>query len=255
MTKLRSIIEIARETLYLLRRGPIFIPAIFFTILMGLFGTIASSWGVAEFRKILFDIGGFGFHLIGNLIAVIWSVKVLAIARLDGSLEVQLASPVSRTSWLIGRFLGIFISLIIMGILMLALWQGIMLLTGFSYLKQEEFFALLIQILGWGVMAAIALFFASFCGLITALFASVSLWLSGLLTELVAATVRHDIGPALKRFFDITNCVWNLQNFNRSPAFLLEHGLSSVAWTSLYGVLLIAFFICSASLVFTRSFE
>src|SRR5438876_929135 len=105
---LRSVIEIARETIYLLKRGPIFIPTIVFSIIVSAFATIASTWGVAEFRKILFDIAGFGFHLTGNLIAVIWSVKVLAVARIDGSLEVQLASPVSRSAWLLGRFLGIF---------------------------------------------------------------------------------------------------------------------------------------------------
>jgi Cu-processing system permease protein len=253
--KLRSILEIARETFYILRRGPVFIPAIFFGLMIAVFGTIASTWGVAEFRKILFDIGGFGFHLIGNMVAIIWSVKVLAVARLDGSLEVQLASPVSRPAWLVGRFLGIFVSLIMMGILMLACWQIVMILTGYGLLRQEEFFALFLQSLGWGILASIALFFASFCGLITALFASFSLWISGLLTELVAATVREELGATFAVFLRGMSYVWNLQNFNRTPSFIIDHGLQWVGWASLYGVMLMALFLCAGSLFFTKSFE
>lgn len=254
--KLRSIFEIAHETMFLLRRGPIFIPAIVFTLIICVFAAVASAWGVAEFRKILFDIGGFGFHFIGNLVAIIWSVKIIAIARLDGSLEVQLASPVSRTAWLIGRFIGIYLSLLIMGILMLIVWQGIMLITQFGLFTKEEFLAFCLQILGWGSTAALSLFFASFCGLITALFASFALWISGLLTELIAMTIRpDDVGNTLSSIFQTMSYVWNLQNFNRTPAYLFEHGLQTVAWGSAYGIVLILFFILCGTFTFSRSFE
>jgi hypothetical protein len=224
-------------------------------LVFGLFGSIASSWGVSEFRKILFDISGFGFHLIGSLVAIIWSVKLIAIARLDGSLEVQLASPVSRPSWLLGRFLGIFASLLIMGTLMLTVLQGLMLMNDFGFFRREELWALLQQIMGWGVIASIALFFASFCGLITALFSSFSLWISGLITELVALTIKNDVAESVKVVFQGLRYVWNLQNFNRTPDFILQHGMLSVAWTSLYAFCLIAFFLCAATLMFSRSFE
>ncbi len=255
MKNIRSVLEIAHETLFLLRRGPIFVPALIFSIMVALFGTIASTWGVSEFRKILFDIGAFAFHFIGCIIAIVWSVKILAIARIEGSLEVQLASPVSRSSWLLGRFLGIFTSLLILGVFMLGIWQGVMFLTNFGWLRQEEFFALALQILGWGVVASIALFFATFCGLITALFSSFALWISGLLVEVVFEAVREDVGPSLKTFFHITKCVWNLENFNRTPSFILDHGLNYVGWSFIYGVLLIAFFLVSGTFTFSQSFE
>jgi len=251
--KIRKLWEIARETFYLLMRGPVFLPALFFSIIVAAFAAIASSWGVAEFRKILFDIGSFGFHFIGNLVAIIWSIKILAVSRMEGSLEVQLASPVSRSSWLIGRFAGIVLTLLLTGFLMLAIWQATMLLTDFGLMTLSEFLSLTLQILGWCVVAAMALFFASFCGLITALFASFSLWIAGLLTELIADTMGHDGALSLQIFFKFLVKVWNLQSFNRGPSELMDHGLTIFGYTSLYGLVLMGFFISAASLSFTRA--
>lgn len=253
MKSIEAIIEISRETLYLLRRGPIFVPAILFSLLLITFGSLASSWGVSEFRKIFFDISGFGFHILGNTIAIIWSIKIVSIAKLDGSLEIQLASPVSRSSWYIGRSLGIFISLLIMGALMLLITQATMLLTGFEYFRLHEFTALFLQIIGWMVVASIALFFSTFCGLVTGLFSAFSLWISGLLTELLAFTLKEDL-QALKAFFDMASKVWNLQTFNRTPSFLLEQS-SYLLWGALYALFLIMFFTVAGIMTFSRSFD
>ena len=249
----RNIWEIAYETLYLLLRGPVFLPSLFFSVILAAFAALASSWSVAEFRKILFDIGVFGFHLTGNLIAIIWSVKILAVARMDGSLEVQLASPVSRSSWMLGRFLGIVIALFITGFFMLVIWQGIMFVTAFGVMKLNEFLALSLQIMGWCVIAAVALFFASFCGLVTALFAAFSLWLAGLLTELVSQTVHAENGQILAKTFQVLSRIWNLQSFNRGPSEFLEHGPLLFGMTSLYALVLMGFFISAASLTLSRA--
>lgn len=255
MKVVRSIFEIAHETIFLLRRGPIFFPAVLFILVFGVFAIIAGSWGVAEFRKVLFDMGGFGFHFIGSSVAIIWSIKLLAVSRLDGSLEVQLASPVSRSHWLLGRFLGIYISLLMMGFLMLTVWQSIMLFTDFGFFKKTEIISLTLQILGWGVIAAISLFFASFCGLITALFSSFALWISGLLTELVALTVKEEVGNTINTLFQGLSYIWNLQHFNRSTEYISQHGGYTLLGPSLYAFLLISFFLCFATLMFSRSFE
>lgn len=245
--------SITRATLLGLRRGPIFVPVLILICFLAVFASIASSWGIAEFRKVLFDIACFSFNITGNCIAIFWSVKVLVFGRLDGSTEIQLASPVPRPLWILGRALGVAFALIVMGLSLILIWQIMMLITGFGLMRSEELFCLLSQILGWLVISSLALFFASFCGLVTSLFASFACLLAGLMTELIASTLHDDgAGTLLGDFFKILSKLWNLQTFNRSPNFFLESGGTLFLWTTSYACLVTAFFLCSSALVFSR---
>lgn len=249
-----ALLAITRATLLGLRRGPVFIPVLILIGFLAIFASIASSWGIAEFRKILFDIGSFSFHITGNFIAIFWAVKVLVMSRLDGSIETQLASPVSRPLWILGRALGLGFALVVLGFSLTFLWQIMMFLTGFGLMRSEELFSFLSQILGWLVISSVGLFFASFCGLVTAIFAAFASLVAGLMTELIVSTLREEdnVWSFLAYFFKILSKLWNLQVFNRSPAFFLEGGGTIFLWTTSYAFLLISLFLCATALIFSR---
>ncbi|MBI2602589.1 MAG: hypothetical protein HYW48_06000 [Deltaproteobacteria bacterium] len=246
------LLSIVCGTFSSLRRGPVFLPVLFFGALISLFASLASSWGVAEFRKILFDVGSFGFHIAGNIVAMVWAAQTLAVARQDGTLEIQLASPVPRPLWITGRFLGLALAIIVLGCSMLAIWQASLLVTGFGWMTGAELAAFTLQGVGWLVVASMGLFFASFCGLVTTLFSSIAVFLAGLLTELVAETILSEGGAILAKIFQWFKTFWNLQHFNRTPTFLEAHGSEYFLSGLAYGGFLIAFFLTAASLIFSR---
>lgn len=249
---MKAFISVAHETFSSLIRGPVFLPVLFFGALMSLFASLASSWSVAEFRKILFDVGSFGFHLVGNVVAIVWAAQILAVARQDGALEIQLAAPIRRSVWITGRFFGLGLAIALLGSCMLIIWQLTMFVTGFAWMNSAEWSAFILQGVGWLVVGSMGLFFSSFCRLMTTVFASFALFVTGLLTELVAETIRLEGGAALSHGLQWFKLFWNLQHFNRSPSFLMAQG-SEFFLTGLgYGCFLIAFFLAAASLVFSR---
>lgn len=251
--KVRTLSSLAQETSSQLLRGPIFLPAVFLSLLLAVFAGLASSWTVSDFRKILFDIGIFSFQIMGSFIAMFWSLRILSLTRIDGSLEVQLASPISRSLWLIGRFLGVSYALFISGMIMLVIWQISMLLNDFGWLKASETMALTLNIVAWWVVAAMTLVFTVFCGMATALFAACSLWIVGLMSEALAQSMVHEDSVALSTFFSNLSKIWNLQNFSRSPSFFVEHGSYAFVLTVALGLSLVALFLSLACVLFSKT--
>src|SRR5690606_34381136 len=105
---------IAWETFVLLRRDKIFVPALVISLLISVLANLASDWSVEDFEKILFDIGFFGFQMTGSLVAIFWGAKIISDSRQEGSLEVQLAAPISRGSWIIGKYAGLCLCLVVL---------------------------------------------------------------------------------------------------------------------------------------------
>src|SRR5271169_3241497 len=107
MNSLRAIRVIALETFLLLRRDRIFAPALVLGLAACALALLASDWSIEDFSKILYDVGYFGFQITGGLVALVWGTKTVGDSRQEGSLEVQLAAPISRFTWLIGKYLGL----------------------------------------------------------------------------------------------------------------------------------------------------
>lgn len=211
---MRSMFMVARESFLLLRRDKIFLPAVVAGIIVTLFANIASEWGIEEFRKILFDIGSLGFHLTGSMVAIFWGTKTISEARSDGSLEIQLAAPVSRVSWLVGKFLGLVAGLIFLWLLILVFWQVLMLANDFGPLDkpQLQFFAF--QLIEWILVGAVAVFYSTFAGVTIALFATFSTWLAGLVSFPIAQNLpRYSEGISVEVVKFLAR-YWDLRLFN-----------------------------------------
>lgn len=211
---MRALFFIALENFRLLRRDRIFVPAIFVCVLVAALANLASDWSIEDFRKILVDIGYFGFFVMGNAIAMFWGVKTLADARASGSLEVQLAAPVARATWLIGRYAGLGAALLLLALPMLGFWQALMLLNAFGWMTPPELIAFAFIPLSWLVSAALAMLLATFCGQGVALFGTASLWIAGLSTRLVANSLPEDASQETRRVVLALARYWDLQQLN-----------------------------------------
>ena len=248
-----NLTTIALDSFLLLRRDKIFLPAAVGGLGIAILANLASDWSIEGFIKILFDIGTFGYHFIGSIVAIFWGTKLIADAKSEGAIEVQLASPIPRPIWIIGKYLGLVISLVFLGIILLAIWQGIMLINDFGMMTLNQLATFMYLSLAWMVLGAVSIFFSTFSGQATALFSSFSVWIVGLVISLINGTLPPDSPQFTKSVIGFFATFWNLQRFNFSDKIGVEGiELSSneLFWSAAYGIALIVVFIFSAGLIF-----
>jgi len=238
---IRTLSVISWETFVLLRRDKVFVPALVASLLISAFANLASDWSVEDFTKILFDIGFFGFHLTGSLVAIFWGAKIISDSKQEGSLEVQLAAPISRSTWIVGKYVGLSLCLMTLGLILYVIWQGLMLLNNFGWMTQNQTICYLYMVLSWLVQGALAIMLASFMGQAIAMFATLCLWLTGMSSSLVANTVSPDSSYLLKTFVGGIARFWDFQQFNLIDFIQNNNWLESreLAYRAAYGVLLI----------------
>jgi len=253
-TPARGLLNVTLQTFLLLRRDRVFVPAVVAGVMIAAMANLISDWSVEDFSKILYDVGAFGFHVTGNIVAIFWGTKIFGDARTEGSLEVQLAAPINRTTWLTGKFLGLSISLVFLWLILLVFWQGLMKLNYFGWLDARQGVFFIFQLLGWLVVAAIATFFSSFCSATVALFSSFCLWLAGIATALVAGSLSSNTPEVTRKFVEGLAQVWDLQQFNLVRYVVTEPPLPlhELGWRASYGVILILLLITTGSIIFSR---
>lgn len=244
----------ASTTFTLLRRDKIFTPFLISAIAISIFAQLASDWGVEEFNKILNDIGFFGFQMTGSFVALFWGIKMVSDSRTEGSIEVELAAPIERTTWLLGKYLGLTATLILLGALIVVSWQGMMLLNNFGWMQMTEWIAFAFTILAWAVLGALAILFGCLMRQTVALFVSLALWISGLCSTIVANTLHPDTPESTKRLVVGIARAWDLQQFNLVSSAVSGIPLpwNELGWRLAYGVLLIAFILSIATVLFRR---
>ncbi len=252
---MRKLWAVTRETLLLLRRDKIFLPAIIIGSIISAIAVLASDWGIEEFAKILFDIGAAGYHLTGVAVAMVWGTKAVTDSRAEGSLEVQLASPVSRPVWLVGKFLGLTLSLLLLGIILLATLQGLMLWKNFGWMGDKHFVVFGLLTINWLVVAALAIFFSSFAGANVALFCTLCLWLAGLVTSAVTRSISPHTPEYMRWIVEKTALVWDLQRFNMSyigDYDMVVPTMDQLWWRLAYGAALVIFGLSAGCAIFKR---
>lgn len=249
---MRALLLVALENFRLLRRDRIFVPVIFACSLITILANLVSGWSIEDFHKILIDLGFFGFHITGSAIAVFWAVKTLADARESGALEVQLAAPIGRSNWLIGRYLGLSAVLLLLAGFVLTFWQGFMLLNDFGWMQPRELVAFSFLPLTWLVLAALGFMLATFCSQGVAFFATGSLWIAGQTTSLVAAALPSQSDEITRRIVNSLARFWDLQQLNLVDfaTGMAVVGQEELLLRGAYGLGLIAIFLTIGALVF-----
>lgn len=251
---MRGLRTVTRDSFLLLRRDRIFLPAAIGGTIIAFFAILAGDWTIEDWHKVLFDIGTFGFNIVGSLVAIFWSTKSVADARAEGSIEMQIATPVSRSTWLLGKYLGLVLCLALLAAILLPILQAIMLINQYGYLTPGQLIVFAYLFLGWCVLGSMGIFFASFCGQGTSLFSSISAWLVGLAIPYVAAALSPETDRVTRIFVERVAWAWDLQRFNLTEA-IISHQPGLIAllrWNGYYGLTLIILLLTSAMLIFRR---
>ncbi len=250
-----NILTLAMHTFLLLRRDKIFLPAAISGILFTSLANLASNWTIEEFTKVLFDIGSFGFHFTGALVGIFWGAKLFQDAKSEGSVEVQLAGPITRSQWIIGNVLGLTIALSFLGLLLLVIWQAFMFFNQFGLMTLDQLIAFIFLWILWLVLASAAIFFATFSSYGVAIFATVCLWLIGLASSLIASALPEKLSIISRSIIIGVAWLWDLQRFIIideviNPAVNLDQGL--LLSHASYGGLLFLILITMSCFTFSK---
>ena len=254
---MRSIIVVARETFLLLRRDKMYLPAIVIGVAFIMLANLASDWSIEDFTKILFDIGAVGFHLVGAVVALFWGTKTITDSRQSGALEVQLSLPIGRPQWLIGKFTGLCLSLLSLGVVLTICWGFFMYFNRFGIMTSKQVMVFALLMLNWIVIAAVSVFFASFCSQTVALFNATALWVAGLASRSVAETISPQTPELTAKSVKFVAQFWNLQIFNLAD-FVNPSTIATfppareLAWRGLYGLSLVVLLLSVACVIFSR---
>ncbi|MEZ4743732.1 MAG: ABC transporter permease subunit [Bdellovibrionota bacterium] len=247
---------VTKDSFLLMRRDKVFIPAIFGGIILTILANIASDWTLEEYAKVLFDLGAFGFHIIGSIVAIFWGTKAISDARSEGSLEMQVSTPISRPVCLLGKYFGLILNLTLIAVILVAFWQAVMLTNSYlGKMTNDQLMVFLYVYLGWCVTAAVAIFFASFCSHATALFSSFSAWLVGLTSAQIAAALAPDTPKLTRTVVEASAWIWDFQRFNLNK-YLVSYATKlqgvELMWNAVYGLSLIALLMTAACLIFRK---
>ena len=246
---------ITSETFLLLRRDKVFLPALVCGAVIFIFANLASEWGIEEFTKILYDMGTLGFHITGAIVAIFWGTKLISDSRREGSLEVQLASPVNRITWILGRYFGLCLALFALGSVLLVAWQIMTYFNNFGIMELRYLIIFGFFMLSWFVLAALALLFASMASQAVAMFSALCVWIAGLMSASVAATLSPNTPASTRFFIEKVKMIWNLQAFNLSDYVDIGAKLPAtgdLVVRLMYGFLLIAVLLTIAVVSFNK---
>lgn len=252
---MKQILAVIIETFTLLRRDRVFIPAIVLAVFIFLFASLASRWGIEEYEKFLYDVGFAGYSFMGCIVALFWGTKLLSDSRSDGSIEIQVASPISRSLWIVGKYLGLALTLLFLGLVLLLLWQGFVLIRGFPLMEASQLITFLLFTLEWLVVAALAVSTASAGSQGTAIFSSLCLWIAGLTSLNIANAMPPNTPEASKLLLETIAKFWDFQRFNLSDVALVDGAFPTpqeLGWRLGYGMGLIMLFIALACLSFHK---
>ncbi len=149
--------QLSKESFLMLRRDRIFLPIVIAGFAIASFSNLASGWGIESFEKILFDLGLVGFRLTGSVVAILWGVRLVTDPLQDRSIELRIATPTSRPVWLLSRYTGLAVCLVMTGVIFASFWQILMLMNKFGAMNNLQAWSLGMLLFEWLTLGAIGL--------------------------------------------------------------------------------------------------
>lgn len=254
MTTLGQIWAIAHNTLREAVRNKVLFGLLFFALLMIASGVIVSALSYVENARILQDVGLGAIRLFGVAMAIFLGIEVISREVERRTVFSVLAKPISRGAFLIGKFLGLTLTIWLQAALMALAFAAVSLLAGAPLGAVHVAFLAMVGA-ELALVVAIATLFSSFTTPLLAAFFTTGLWLVGGLTREL-----RDIGATSDSAWVEASTEWlhrllpDLASFD--IAIEAAHGLpvptSQLLWALAYGAGYVALLLFIAVAIFQR---
>lgn len=182
MKGLARILTIATTTVREAVRNRLLYALLFFAILLILSGVFLSTLSYVESQRILQDIGMGAARVFGVAIALFVGVGLIHREVDRRTVYTLLSKPLSRAEFLIGKYVGLVLTVWMQLLIMVMAFVGVCLATG-APLSAAHGAAFLLLGVELAVVVAIATFFSAFTTPMLASFFTGGLWVLGNLSR------------------------------------------------------------------------
>lgn len=235
-------------------RDKILYNLVFFAgLLIGL-SVLLADLSITEHHKVIADMGLAAINLIGVIIAIFVGISLVNKEIERRTIYTIMARPVSRTFFIMGKYLGLALTLLVNMAVMLAVF----LLTLWLYhvpIERSLFQAVQLMFVEILVVTAIALFFSTFTSSTLSAIFTVGLYVIGHLTADLRVMVANNEGGIGKAVVDLLYYLCpNLEmlNIKGQAAVGVPAAPEYMMLASLYGLLYAGVLVTGACLVFQR---
>jgi len=249
-----KITTIARNTFKEAKRDRVLYLLFFFVAICLLFSRFLALLTVGDRVKIIKDVGLASIQLFGMLMAILMGTGLVYKEIDKKTIFTLLAKPIHRVEFLLGKFLGLVLTIFIMTVLMAAIFLLILFLHTFA-IEWSILIAILYIFFELCLMTAVALLFSTFTTPILASLYSLGFYLIGHLSwslEMIIKKVKSGTGRAMLRV--LYTVLPDLENFNFKTEVVhsLPIPTKLLGISFIYGVAYTAFLLLLAMLVFRR---
>lgn len=249
-----KITTIARNTFKEAKRDRVLYLLFFFAAVCLLFSRFLALLTVGDRVKIIKDVGLASISLFGMLMAILMGTGLVYKEIDKKTIFTLLAKPIHRVEFLLGKFLGLVLTIFIMTVLMSIIFLLILFLHTFT-IEWKILVAILYIFFELCLMTAVALLFSTFTTPILASLYSLGFYLIGHLSwsmEMLIKKVKSGAGRAVLKVLYII--LPDLENFNFKTEVVhnLPVPAKLLGISFLYGLVYTAFILLLAMLIFRR---
>jgi Cu-processing system permease protein len=226
---------------------------LFAGLLIGL-SVLLADLSITEHHKVIADMGLAAINLIGVIIAIFVGISLVNKEIERRTIYTIMARPVSRSVFIMGKYFGLALTLVVnMGVML-----AVFLLTLWLYhvpIERSLFQAVQLMFVEILVVTAIALFFSTFTSSTLSAIFTLSLYVIGHLTADLRAMVATNEGGMGKAVVEVLYYLCpNLEmlNIKGQAAVGIPAAPEYMMLASLYGLLYAGMLLTVACLVFQR---
>ncbi|MEK7871317.1 MAG: ABC transporter permease [Nitrospirota bacterium] len=227
---------------------------LFFALLMIGSSILLSTLTIGEQSKIIMDIGLASINIFGILIAIFVGIGLVSKEIEKKTIYTIISKPIYRYQFLLGKYLGLLITLFVNTSIMVTGFFGVLILMTYN-ITPDMIKAILLIFVELMVVTAVAIMFSTFTtSLLSAIF-TISIYIIGhLLGDLKAFAAKLG-NPVITFLLDALYYILpNLENFNIKGEVVHNIALdpSFIVMSVLYGLLYISMILFSSVIIFQR---
>jgi ABC-type transport system involved in multi-copper enzyme maturation permease subunit len=202
MNAFLSVWAIAINTFRETVRDRVLYAFVLFAIILTLAGILLGSLSVEQNVRVLEDIGMFTISTIGGVIAIFVGTNLVYKELDKRTIYLIFTKPIARWQFILGKFLGLSLCILIVTALMGAFLIGVSLMQG----EKVSHLGLMLQSMGLLylellLVIALACFFSTFATPLMSVIFTLALWLCGHLGQSLLTLSNMSSSPGVKPLF------------------------------------------------------
>jgi ABC-type transport system involved in multi-copper enzyme maturation permease subunit len=251
---LTCIWAIAANTVRESVRSKLLYGLLFFAVLLIGGGAVVATLSYVEGHRILQDVGMGAVRLFGVAIAILVGINLIHREVDRRTVYTILSKPLSRGEFLVGKFLGLTLTIWLQMVIMGAAFVGVSLATG-APLGASHLIFFVLAAFELALVVGIATFFSAFTTPVLAAFFTTGVWVVGHATrELRDIGARADSALLERTTWLLHRVLPDLESFNLSSeaAHLLPVTTADWVLPAIYGTGYLALVLFAAVAIFER---